>query len=534
MKISRRNPSLQTMITIFVCIVVIVSLLITGILVGKEITMKTKNQLSDKAATIAKIVSSTPLVIDGLTHPKKEKEIQKYASNIRKKTGVRYIVVMDMKGIRKSHPDKEKIGKHFVGGDEKKALHGQAYTSVAVGTLGTSLRAFEPIRDSAGKQVGVAAVGILSTHIHEAVIRSISIIYTGISIGLLCGIFGAIILARKIKKILFGLEPPQIASLWQERNAMLESVREGILAVNLENEIIVANTEAHRIFQDAGIDDELAGKDIENYLPGSRLRRVIENAKAEYDQEIELNGITLVANRVPIIVEGKVIAALATFRDKTELKQLAEQLTGVKLYAEALRVKSHEFMNKLHVILGMVHLKEYEKLAVYVHQLSDRYQVEVGSISNIVNNPVLAGFLLSKLSYAREQNVQLNITGDDGLPIPEDADTVSEYITILGNLIDNGIEAVEKCETKRIDVHLSYESPLLTFSVNDSGSGISEEQLDGIFEKGFSTKGEDRGYGLFLVKNSIEKLGGHLTLKTGYDGTLFSIRIPIESKGGER
>lgn len=528
-----RNPSLQTMITIFVCAVVILSLLITGMLVGKEITVKTKNQLSDKAATIAGIVSSTPLVIDGLTHPEREKEIQQYASEIRQKTGVRYIVVMDMNGIRKSHPDQDKIGKHFVGGDEKKALHGKSYTSVAVGTLGTSLRAFEPIRDAHGKQVGVVAVGILSTDIHDAVIRSISIIYTGISVGLLFGVLGAIILARKIKKILFGLEPLQIASLWQERNAMLESVREGILAVNPENKIIVANNEAHRIFQASGVHEELVGKDVEDYLPGSRLRDVVENGSAEYDQEIELNGNILVANSVPIIVESKVVGAIATFRDKTELKHLAEQLTGVKLYAEALRVKTHEFMNKLHVILGMIHIKEYEKLAAYVQQISERYHVEVGSISNLVDNPVLAGFLLSKLSYAREQDVQLNISGSKQLSIPDNADTINEYITILGNLIDNGIEAVKKCETKRIDVELNVDSPLVTISVRDSGTGISEGQLDHVFEKGFSTKGDNRGYGLFLVQKSVEKLGGHLTLKTGYDGTLFTIRLPIESRSEE-
>ncbi|TCP26016.1 CitB family two-component system sensor histidine kinase MalK [Scopulibacillus darangshiensis] len=530
MKIGKKNFSLQAMITFFVCTVVILSLLATGILVGKEVADKTKEQLSDKAMTIARMVSNSPLVVDGLKDEKKARAIQPFVSGIRQKTNVRYIVVMDMNGIRKSHPDKDKIGKHFVGGDETKALNGKEYTSVAIGTLGTSLRAFEPILDAEGKQVGVVAVGIMSTHVHEAVLKSIRIIYIGTSLGLLFGVFGALLLARKIKKVLFGLEPSQIASLWQERNAMLESVREGIIAVNRDNKIILANTEAVHIFQHAGIDEPLIGRDVEDYLPDSRMRKVVENKKAEYDQEMSLNGITLFANRVPIIVENQVVGAIATFRDKTELKQLAEQVTGVKLYAEALRVKTHEFMNKLHVILGMVHIGEYERLSTYIHHISDRYQTEIGSVSQLADDPVLAGFLLSKLSYAREQDVHLTISGDHMLPHLEDTEAISELITILGNLIDNAIEAVSDRAEKKIGVTLRVEPSEFTFTVKDSGGGISEEMLETIFEKGFSTKGEDRGYGLFLVRKAIDRLKGGLTFKTNSEGTVFAVTIPYESK----
>ncbi|MBA4493014.1 DcuS/MalK family sensor histidine kinase [Paenactinomyces guangxiensis] len=530
MRFKKKYLSLHAAIALFVCLVVILALSVTGILIAREIASQTEKNLSDKAMNIARMVAHSPMIIEALEGKREEAEIQSLASKIQHMTNVQYIVVMDMNHIRNSHPDPTKIGKHFVGGDEAGAMNGKEYISIAEGTLGRSLRAFKPIRNTEGKQIGVVAVGILLNNVQEAITKSTRIVYIGIGFGILIGIFGALALARKIKNILFGLEPFQIANLFQERNAMLESVREGILAVNQESKIILANTEAVRMFQRAGIYDHPIGKHVEDYLPNSRLSRVLEKGTPEYDQEHDLNGMTLVVNRVPVIVQNKVVGALATFRDKTELKQLAEQLTGVKLYAEALRVKTHEFMNKLHVILGMVHIGDYEKLSSYIRQITNKYQMEIGSVSRLVKDPVLAGFLLSKLSYAREHGVNLHISGECSLPSPKHPEIVDELITIFGNLIDNGIEAVENRKKKEINISLGYDGKVFSLSVKDSGGGIPEELREKIFEKGFSTKGENRGYGLFLVRQSVERLAGTLTLISDPKWTIFTVELPYEDE----
>ncbi|MBN2910051.1 two-component system sensor histidine kinase DcuS [Polycladomyces sp. WAk] len=514
---------------IFVCSVVIAALTVTGLLIAKEIARQTEKNLAGKAMNIAQMVARSELVIEALEGKRDEAGIQSFADGIRRATNVRFIVVMDMHHIRKSHPDPTKIGKRFAGGDENEAMRGKTYTSIAEGTLGRSLRAFAPVRNSRGKQIGVVSVGILLNQVEEAVTQSTRIVYIGIGFGVLVGILGALVLARKIKNVLFGLEPHQIANLYQERNAMLESVREGIVAVNRDGRIVVANSEAMRMFHRAGIDEDPIGKQIEDFLPTSRLMHVLESGTPEYDQEHALNGMTLVVNRVPVKVGQEVVGAIATFRDKTELKQLAEQLTGVKLYAEALRVKTHEFMNQLHVVLGMVQIGEYEKLSSYIQQITHHYQMEIGSVSRLVKDPVLAGFLLSKFSSARERGVNLHIQGEGVWPSlrPE---LTEELITIFGNLIDNGIDAVEESQTKEIHVSLSFDGNVLSLTVRDSGQGIPEELHEKVFEKGFSTKGKDRGYGLFLVRQSIARLGGRLSMTSNNEGTIVTVHLPYEEK----
>src|SRR5579875_3314422 len=285
MRFTKRYMRLQTAITLFVCTVVFLSLSVTGILIGIKEANRTQADLSEKAMTIARMVANTPLVIEALEGKRNRADVELFADTIRRATGVRFIVVMDMNHIRLSHPDKDRIGQRFVGGDENRAMHGQEYVSIAKGTLGTSLRAFVPIRTAAGKEVGVVAVGIMLNHVHEAVAQSEYIIYTGIGVGILIGILGALVLARRIKSILFDLEPHEIANLLQERNAMLESVREGILAVNRDCNIVVANAEAVRIYRRAGIEGDPIGKNAQHFLPTSHLAKVLQSGIREFDQE---------------------------------------------------------------------------------------------------------------------------------------------------------------------------------------------------------------------------------------------------------
>ncbi len=354
-----------------VCGVVALSLSVTFIFVIGKVGDITERDMANKAADIAHIVAHSKLVIEALSGTRDATEIQAFTNEIRELTNVDFIVVMDMNGIRKSHPNQTIVGEHFVGDDERVVLfEGREYHSVSKGTLGPSLRFFTPIYSLAGNQIGAVSVGILLEGVQGAINQSRSVVYWAIFIGLMVGVSGAIYLSGNIKKTLFGLEPLAIAKLFEERNAMLESIKEGVIAVDRQARVTIINAEATKLLSRAGIDYNPIGKDVETFLPNTRLKDVMRHKVAELDCEQDINGVIVVTNRIPIFLNGEIAGAVATFRDKTEISQLAEQLTGVRIYAEALRAQAHEFMNRMHVILGLVRLECYKQLADYINVIA--------------------------------------------------------------------------------------------------------------------------------------------------------------------
>lgn len=530
----RQQPilSLQQKIILLVCGVVALALLVTNSMISSSISDNTRSVLAAKALDTARIVAREPLVISGLSGEKSlGAAVQKYADEIQEITDMEFVVVMDMNGIRKSHPDPGKIGKPFAGGDESQVLKGKEYVSSAIGTLGPSVRAFTPIFSSDGRQVGAVSVGILQNTVRQAVGESRKIIYLNVGLGFLVGIVGAVLLARNIKKTLFGLEPFAIAQVLEERSAMLNSVREGILAIDRCGKITMANGEAKRLLNLAGIDGNIIGENIQACIPGSRLNEILDTGKTEFDQEQDLNGMELLTNRVPMVIDGEIVGALATFRDKTEVRHMAEQLTGVRNYAEALRAQTHEFMNKLHVILGMVRMECYDQLRGYVSGLARAQQAEVNLVGSHIKDPVLAGFMLGKLSRARETGVEMVLLPHSFVPEAQNDSIVGELVTILGNLIDNAFDAVCDARDKCIEVELVYNQDMLSIQVADSGIGMDEITKNRIFEKGYSTKGGNRGFGLYLVGRSVESLAGHMEVISALgQGTQFIIELPYLRK----
>lgn len=526
--------SLQTMITALVCLVVALSLLITDILISDKVAEGTRKSLEKEAIEISRIIANAPVVIGALMTSRRDDDeaIQAYVEKIRTVSDVQFIVVIDMNRERKSHPTTDKIGEQYDQTDGDPAFAGQEVIAFERGSFGWSLRAFSPVFAPDGGQIGVVLVGITIDSIKQAVYESRLNIFFGIGIGLLIGMAGSLLLARYIKKIMFGMEPFTIAKLFEERNAMLNSVREGILAVDQDSKITIVNEEAIRVFSRAGISGEPIGRKVEEYVPNTRLQNVLKLGQPEFDREQELNGVTLWTNRVPVNVGGEIVGAIATFRDKTEIRQMAEELTGVRTYADALRSQTHEFMNKLHVILGMIRMGCYDRLNEYVNQIAHQYQAEVGFIVKKIKDPVMAGFLLGKLSKAREAGIEMQFGRDCFLPETDESKMVHELITIVGNLIDNAMEAMEHSLTKLVCVDFTYDEGLLTITVADTGPGMDKALQCRIFEKGYSTKGVNRGLGLYLLKHSIERLDGEINIVSGPgQGTVFTMVLPYQRRG---
>ncbi|MEN6411901.1 MAG: DcuS/MalK family sensor histidine kinase [Veillonellales bacterium] len=522
---------MQTKIICLVCGVVAVVLIVTSLLISRSIDTEVKDSIGRQAMSVARMMARSPVVIEGLLGERTGSEIQQYANENKTLTNVKFIVVLDMDGVRKSHPTPSMVGRHLVGGDEMEAMAGREYLSEATGTLGYSLRAFTPVYGPDGHQIGVVLVGILMDYVKDAVKQAQMILLVAMLVGMLIGIFGALLLARDIKKTLFGLEPEVIAKQLEERSAMLQSVREAIIAVDRNGIITLLNEEGKRMLRLSGVSADPLGRPVNEFVPNTRLLEVIAAGKMEFDCEQDFFGVSVLANRMPLLVNGTVVGAITTFRDKTELKRLAEELTGVQDYVDALRSQAHEFMNQLHVILGMVQLENYDLLASYIHRISSEYQAEVTDVGRRIRNPVLAGFILSKLSLAREKHIRMELSPDSFLPATQQEEVTHELVTIIGNLVENALDAVANMPLKEVCLSIDYEAGWLSIKVKDTGSGIAPAIAGKMFEMGVSDKADGRGFGLHLVKLSLERLNGRIEYKRLEKETVFQVSVPYESAG---
>ncbi|MCM2675392.1 DcuS/MalK family sensor histidine kinase [Alkalicoccobacillus plakortidis] len=530
----RRKWTLQRRLAIFVTLIVLLSLAVTFYMISLETTDTIQEQEEEIALNTARLVAGTNMVHQVLEEDVKvNEELQQYTQYVIEATNTDFVVVLDRNGIRRSHPNPDLVGLPFEGGDEKKTLETQEeYVSTARGTLGESLRAFSPIYNETGEFIGAVAVGITLNQIDDIIGTMLRPLYMGMVLSIIVGGIGAVLLARRVKSLMYNLEPEEIATVLEERSAMLESTKEGIVAIDNNGRVRLTNAEAKEVFRKMGVNENLIGQDVEQVLPGTKLKEVLKSNKPILDRKIRMEGFELLINEVPIRIKHQTVGAIATFKDKTDVAMLAEQLTGVKLYANALRAQTHEFMNTIHVLQGLIHLKQYDQAADYLARFTEVTGHETEQIMGNVKDTVLAGFLIGKQSYIREQGVDFNLDIQGSIPKSEDKDVVYELVTIVGNLLTNAVESVQSKDTKLVELSLRFKENELRIEVSDTGEGMNQEQQEKVFKKGYSTKGADRGFGLALIEQSVTNLKGHLLMTSDIGvGTIFTIYIPFEKQG---
>ncbi|OWA36296.1 two-component system sensor histidine kinase DcuS [Saccharibacillus sp. O16] len=543
MKIGRYQMRFQTTTTLMVLAVVALALSALYTMISLEISRHTREGLEQRAVGIARTVSHTPTVQAALTMGGDRTAVQPYAEAVREANGIEFVVIMDMQGIRLSHPNPDRIGEHFAGGDEEPALSGKEAISEADGSLGRSVRAFSPVYGENGQQVGAVAVGLSLESVHAAVGQNMWLLYIGILLGGVLGLIGAVLLGRKLKRVMFGMEPEEIARLLEERSAMLQSAKEGIMAVDKEQRVTLINAEARRLLGDEVRLEEAAiaaaeawanAEPEEDFRSLLRMDRVLASGDPVYDLEVERGGTTLLVNVVPVRISGRVEGALATFRDKTEITALMERLSGISLYADALRAQTHEFVNKLHIIMGLTHMKRYDRLEEYLHEAVPSLQIEAGAVVTQVKDPVIAGFLLGKLSLMREAGIRLLVREDGILPEASEPAISRELVTIVGNLLQNAVEAPRpEGQVKVIEIGFDYADGWLEIEVEDNGIGIASAVVESLYDQGSSTKGTNRGVGLYLVRRSAERLDGTVIFRSEPgEGTRFRVELPYPTKNG--
>lgn len=522
----KKDIPLRVRVFIATAISSLIPLLMAIIILHFTFINSFEKQIASQAMDIATLAADRVDVKMAYSEESPSEKLQAIATEITNRTEAVFIVFLNMESIRYSHPKDSLIGLKFTGGDEGRALQGESYTSSAVGISGPSIRAFVPIYNLQGEQVGVISVGYWEPDISFILSNIYKTFYLVIPLVIIIIVFFSVFLARSIKDVMFGMEPIEIATLLKERDSMLHSVKEGIIAIDRDNKVTVINQAAQNLFPP---NIEFIGKEISELIPDSKLPIVMNTMESQQDQQVVINGSLVLSNRIPLIINDKVMGAIATFRPLTEVNRIAEELTGVNKIVNALRARTHEFLNKLHVISGLIQLESYEEARKYISNLTYKEQSLVSFLVNNIHVNAVSGLLIGKASEAEEKNVELEI--DKKSQLFELPTYFNEHaiVVVIGNLIENAFDAVgNKQQDRRVRVLVQQSTDEIILEVEDTGVGIPSNIKEKIFETGFTTKDTGQGYGLANVKNRIEVAGGKICLKTDSLGSNFHVTIPYQ------
>lgn len=391
------------------------------------------------------------------------------------------------------------------------------------------------IKDKNNQTIGYVVTGYSDNIFNDSTMDSVFFLLLMTLIGLLVGIAGAMYLARHIKRVLFGLEPEAIAALLQERNVLLNSVREGVLDINSKGIITLVNTEAKNLLSQASIEDtdKLVGRKAKEILNKINFDDIIKNGKVLSDAGAKIGNTVFVITAVPLMLDKSIIGAVITFRKQSVVEEMANQLTGFKNYATALRAQTHEFMNKMHVIMGLIDMKAYDELKQYTQEIAFNRQSEVSYVVTRLKDITLSGFILGKISRSRELQIDFSLTDESDLHSDLEVPSVHDLVLIIGNIVENAFDVLKNFHGERI-VNLSildFDKEIVIV-VEDSGPGMSEEVKKNLFKRGYTSKGGGHGFGLYLVKQSIDNLDGTITVESTIgEGTIFTVRLPIKKDG---
>ena len=522
--------SLQSQMILLLGALVLVQIAISGVIFGSLIADVTEAQIGKRALDIAKSVARDPLVHGALANSGAEGAVQELAESVRQATGAEYVVVCDSTARRLSHPDAWKIGLHFVGGDTGPVLEeGLSYTSKAVGTLGPSLRGFAPVRGDDGTILGFVAVGYLLEDVDRIVHGHQLQPRVWVFMMALVGLLAAVMITDHFKKAILGLEPRQIASLYQQRSTILETIREGVVAIDPDGLIQLANPAARRALDlDPAV--ELVGRPVREIFPRAGMDDVLRDGREILDREVVRNGRELIVNMIPVRHEGRIVGVVASFRRKDELDQLARELSSAQEYSEMLRVQAHEHSNHLHTIAGLIQIEAHQEALDLILSESMDYQDIIRFLADAVPDPTLSGLILGKLNRASELKVAFVVDRESTMrELPEWLDP-QRLVTILGNLLDNALEAAVAGPPRPAGIHLSMTDlgHDLVFEIEDTGAGIPDDQQDHVFTKGVTSKPTPgHGVGLYLVAENLRELGGAITVERGsLGGAILTVIIP--------
>jgi len=441
--------------------------------------------------------------------------LQRLANQVRLGTGVLFVVITNDRGIRLTHPNPAELGKP-VSTDPAGVLAGRAEIVQQTGTMGPSIRAKIPILAPDSTQtIGEVSVG-MSTSTVYGILRDeqrLGILTAGPA--LLAGAVLCVLLARRWRNQTLDLQPTEMTELVRTQEAVLHGIGEGVLATDTEGNTTFVNDEACRLLEI----DSATGHPVDRIGLTPRVLDVLRSCDPAPTLANVGDRILVVSARL-VSREGRELGSVLVVRDRTDVESLTRQLDAVQLMSTVLRAQRHEYANRLHLLNGLLHSGHAQEAATYLEEL-----LGAGPLGSAlpgidtVRDSYLQALLAAKAAGVREAGVTLRI--GENTWVPGRLALPVEVTTVLGNLLDNAIEAARtgSSPVKVVEVEMLQVDTTLHITVADSGDGVAEDLVDRIFLEGTSTKpGSDlpggRGIGLTLSRQISRTLGGDIWLSS--------------------
>lgn len=495
------------------------------VVAGSVLALVDARQDGDAAAEaqvlgIATALADSPSTAQAIESGRATEVLQPVTELVRRQTDIAFITIMAPDRTRFTHTDPSQIGGDYLGTIEP-ALRGESFTEFYTGTLGPSIRAVAPVYDSDRRVIGLVAAGILQQSLADRwraqwpIIAAVGVGALAIS---LLGVWG---IRRRLLRQTHGLRPDELRVMYDHHDAILHSVSEGLIVLD-RNGVALVNDEARRLLSlPAG---EVAPSDLPEFLrtynPGAR-----DELHVTDDRVLVVNR-SRVGNPAGQDDNG---SEVVTIRDRTELQGAMGELNSLKVLTDSLRAQAHEAANKLHTIVTMVEMGRAEEAVRFATAELELSQQLVDRLSTAVGEPALAALLLGKTAQADERGIELTVTEDTELPVGTDdlLLTGQELVTVVGNLIDNAMEACDP-ENPWVEVTVNQHDGRLLIRVADSGEGMDPGTFEKAMRRGYSTKSphgaEGHGLGLALVAQVVKRHGGRLSADVTY-GSVVTVTV---------
>ena len=498
------------------------TMLLLGVTIIPERLQAYDAELDSDIALTARLTAESSdaqmALTDGRASPQWMERLQ---ALVEETEGVDYIVVADVNGRRIYHPDHTLIGQQFVGGDEAAAERGSApYITTRHGVEADQRRAFHTVYNEEGTPLGFVMVSASMANIQNQKRELLQRFLFAFALALVLGLALSWLFARSIRNSLLGHEPRTFAQMYLQREEVLDHLNECLLAVAPDGTLLFTNARA----------GALIGKERlpENFPLWTELREALTTGRKFSDLLTEWAEYTFLAKIVPLDQAG----VLLILRDCTEYTRIDQQLTGTNHIIEALRANTHEFLNKLHVIFGLLQIGETQKAIEFIDNVSEDVEDHYQSIVRQLQNRTVAALVLGKASHARELDIQFSLRRDSTLPLHSAYLSSRELVTIVGNLVENAFEAVKTEPLRQVGLFIGEDDHGLTITVDDTGHGMTEEQIATVQQRQYTTKGDGHGFGLRLIQQIVADRSGYLDIESEPgEGSSFTVNFTKKREG---
>ncbi|MFD7893663.1 ATP-binding protein [Streptomyces sp. NPDC059743] len=524
-----RPRSLATQL--FAMQVVLVAAVVAGCALFAYITGRAHADETARKQVLATAyaLADSPSVREAIRTPDPTALLQPYAERVRHDTGIDFITIMNPDGIRWTHPDPAQIGMPFLGRTAP-ALRGETFTETYTGTLGPSIRAVTPVRDN-GRITGLVSVGITVDRISSEVTRQVKVLAWVAGAALVLGGLGTYVINARLRRHTHGMNAAELSRMHDYHQAALHAVREGLLMLDGRRRIALMNDAGRELL---GLDDSAVGRPVaELGLPAPLTGALL--ASGPRVDEVHMTADRIVVVNTQPVVGGERRGTVITLRDHTELQALSGELDSERGFTQALRSQAHEAANRLHTVVSLIELGRVEQAVEFATAELELAQALTDRVVGAVGEPVLAALLLGKAAQANERGVELVLAEDSRIDdgVLPTALAPRDLVTILGNLIDNAVDAAQGGEGARVTVTALVNGGELLLGVRDTGDGVDPEDMEEVFRRGWSTRGPGRGLGLALVRQAVHRAQGTVELARGAEGGAeFTVRLPLGRRPG--